>query len=99
MKWQSQNVYLRQSVIAMTPYFTQRIESPYGYINFYFNRIYTVDGVRYHISCKDVKGRSYAFEVMELVGHWIISHTSKCPLWIKKLEPQFEKAISKSLAK
>jgi hypothetical protein len=83
----------------MTLNFTKRVETQYGFVNFYFNRIYTVDGIRYHISCKDKKGKTYEFQLFEMLGQWIFTNNSKCPLWIKALEKDFERAILQSLAK
>ena len=80
----------------MTPYFTKRIRTLYGYINFYFNRIYTAEGVRYHISCMDTRRKTYAFNMVEMLGHWIVSHNSKCPNWIKNIEKELEQAIRES---
>ena len=83
----------------MTLYFTKRIRTPHGHINFYFNRMYTVEGVRYHVSCIDDKRKTHAFQLQELLGQWVFAHPGKCVLWIKKLEKEFEKAILESLAK
>jgi hypothetical protein len=35
----------------------------------------------------------------EIVERWIFTYPNKCPLWIKKLEKEFEEAILASLSK
>jgi hypothetical protein len=82
----------------MTPYFTKRILIKGEYVNFYFNRIYTADGIRYHVSCLDKKGKSHGFKMKELLGRWVLASPSKCVLWIKSLEVELERAILESLA-
>jgi hypothetical protein len=83
----------------MTPHFTKRIHTPNGYVNFFFNRIYTAEGIRYHVSCLDTKNKSHNFKMKELLGHWVLAHPSKCVLWIENIEIELEKAILESLAK
>ena len=80
----------------MAPHFTRLIESQYGYIKFYFNRIHTVEGIRYHISCMNIRGQVYSFQMTEMLGQWIIVSNCKCPLWIKDLEDDLAKAIKEN---
>jgi hypothetical protein len=82
----------------MSPYFTKRIETRYGAINFYFNRIYTVEGVRYHVSGVEKDKKVLIFTMKELLGIWHIANAISCPNWITALEPEFEKAILANLA-
>ena len=79
-----------------TPYFTRLIDTLNGYIKFYFNRIHSVEGIRYHISCMDRRRKVYTFHMVEMLGQWIITPNSKSPIWIKSLEQEFEKAIRDS---
>jgi hypothetical protein len=82
----------------MTPNFTKWIQTTNaGLVNFYFNRIYTAEGVRYHISCLDKKNRSHNLTMKELLGKWVIAHPSKCVLWIRSIEKEFEQAVLESL--
>lgn len=81
----------------MTPYFTKRIQTHNGFINFYFNRVYTAEGIRYHISCLDPRRKAHAFNMVEMLGQWIVSYNSKCPVWIKGLEDELEQAIRESM--
>jgi hypothetical protein len=81
----------------MTPYFTKRIQTFSGFINFYFNRIYTVEGIRYHVSCMDTRRKTHAFNMVEMLDQWIIAHNCKCPAWIKNLEQDLEQAILESI--
>jgi len=82
----------------MTPYFTKRIQTQNGFVNFYFNRIYTVEGIRYHVSCFDKSSKVYMFNMAEIAGQWLLSHQSKVPQWIKKLGAELETAILESFA-
>jgi hypothetical protein len=82
----------------MTPSFTKLIHIKDGYVNFYFNRIYTVDSIRYHVSCLDKRAKSYGFKMKELLGRWVLANPSKCVLWIKNHEAKLEKAILESLS-
>jgi len=82
----------------MTPYFTKRIQTFNGLINFYFNRIYTAEGIRYHVSCMDIRRKTHAFSMVEMLGQWIVAHNCKCPTWIKNLEKDLEQAILESIS-
>ena len=81
------------------PHFVKRLKTIYGYYNFYFNRIFTATGVRYHVSVRDTKSnRSYMFNMEEKQDSWTISDISGCPEWITSLEKEYEKAIHDHLA-
>jgi hypothetical protein len=79
------------------PYFTKRIKTDRGDLNFYFNRIYTAEGLRFHISVIDKDKKSHAFNVQEDNGKWFLVNAPNCPYWIADLEKQFEKAIIEHL--
>jgi hypothetical protein len=60
---------------------------------FFFNRIYTVDGVRYHVSVIDTERKSWFFGMQERGGKWQIINAPKVPDWIIDVEKQLELAI------
>jgi hypothetical protein len=78
-------------------HFTRLVKTPYEYIKFYFNRIHTAEGVQYHISCKAANQKIYSIQMAEILWRWHITPATKCPRWIKELEPAFEKTILESL--
>jgi LEA14-like dessication related protein len=78
----------------MIPYFTKRLEIENSYINLYFNRIYTAEGAKYHVSCIDPKSRKViSFYMTENWGKWAVVNSQNCPDWIQKLEPTFSEYI------
>jgi hypothetical protein len=80
----------------MAPYFTKRIETYYGIINFYFNRIYTLEGSRYNISCIYKSITAYIFNMEEIRGKWILVILNTYPKWNTKLVTQLRNAIPES---
>ena len=82
----------------MPPYFTKRIDTIQGYINFHFHRIYTIAGVRYHVSCVDKSYNVYMFSMVELLGQWQFTLNSQFPKWIESLESAFQSAIAENVS-
>ena len=77
--------------------FTTRIFIEEGFhAKFVFNGIYTVNGVRYHVSVTDINGQTYAFNMEEKNGKWTIIDGPKVPDWIVTLENKLEEAILKN---
>jgi hypothetical protein len=64
---------------------------------FLFNRIYTVDGVRYHVSVMDADRHVFAFNMEEKYGRWKIINAPKIPDWIMNIEKELEDAIFENL--
>jgi len=60
---------------------------------FHFNRIFTVDGVRYHMSTRDFPALSVYFTMIEKNGGWYFSDITKLPTWIIELKRKLEQAI------
>jgi len=83
--------------LTCMPHFTKRIETTEGSSVFYFNRIYTVNGTRYHVSVRNNSGIHY-FMMEDRNGSWVISNTSTLPNWIMEREKELEKAIIEHLA-
>jgi hypothetical protein len=78
--------------------FTQRIAIEHGFNpEFFFNRIYTVQGFRYFISVLDQKRNTHNFSMEDKGEHWEIIDPSKVPGWIKKVEPQLNEAVQTNL--
>jgi hypothetical protein len=70
-----------------TSYFTKRFISQHGLLNFYFNRINTAEGVRFHVSCADGGEKTcYMFLMQEVLGQWHISDRRNAPEWLLSME-------------
>ena len=80
------------------PHFTKLLHTKEGNVIFYFNRIYTVEGTRYHVSVMDTTRHSFAFNMQENRGTWKMVNTGSCPEWIIKLEPEISNAIIEHIA-
>jgi hypothetical protein len=77
------------------PSFTKRIPTSAGTLQFYFNRIYTVNGVRFHVSAVDRKNKSHPFLMQEENDAWHIVEDPNIPQWIKDIEGNLNVAIKK----
>jgi hypothetical protein len=64
---------------------------------FHFNRIYTVNGVAYHISVRSAANLSHNFMMQEKNGGWCLGDLSGLPQWLIEMEKKFEAAIIESL--
>ena len=74
--------------------FTQRLYIRDGFHPiFFFNRIYTANGTKYHVSVMDKYNESYFFIMENKDGSWKIINAPKLPDWIMNLEEQLEHAI------
>ena len=58
------------------PHFAKRIFSGGSSPEFHFNRIFTVSGVRYHVSVKSISNKSHHFMMQEKNGSWMFSDES-----------------------
>jgi hypothetical protein len=93
---------LRKFAIAQTnrntmSHFVKRMETQQGFLNFYFNRIYTADGPRYHVSVIDRHRKSHIFHMVELRDEYYLLNKKSCPHWIATMESKFEEAILQHL--
>ena len=79
------------------PYFTSKLKTPLGILNFYFNRIFTAEGIRYHVSVIDHERKAHSFNMEETGEVWKLVNGSNCPDWITILEKEIEQAILKHL--
>jgi hypothetical protein len=76
--------------------FTKNIQTQKGLITFYFNRIYTVNGVKYHVSVRDNK-TSYYFMMEGSDEQWNFLDDTPLPHWIIELEKELKNAINAHL--
>lgn len=78
--------------------FTKQIVVPLGFkAKFFFNRIYTVKSVYYHVSVIDKERRSYFFSMEEKNGEWKIIDAPQVPDWIMSAEKVLESTIFENL--
>jgi hypothetical protein len=75
------------------PHFTKRIATDFDNPEFIFNRIFTVSGVRYHVSVKDKDRKAFFFTMQEKGGEWYIIEVTNPPNWITDLEAELSQAI------
>ena len=64
---------------------------------FHFNRIYTVDGIRYHVSVRTQGNISYYFMMEEDTGGWNFSDMALLPEWLIDMEQQFENVVKEHI--
>ena|SRR5215212_7474218 len=80
------------ATLTYMPHFTKRVSTDDGVVNFYFNRVYTVNGIKYHISVTK-KQRSHYFMMEDGEAGWHFSDITSLPEWIIELEKKLETAI------
>jgi hypothetical protein len=76
------------------PHFTKRLEIANDYVNFYFNLIYTAEGLRYHVSFVGKDRHLYAFNMKDSGEEWVLVDPANCPNMIIELEPTLSKLIA-----
>ena len=79
------------------PHFSKRITSKEGDLNFYFNRIYTATGMRYHISVVDKNKKTHMCLMEKINEHWQIVDRNNCDELFLGTEPELRKAIVRHL--
>jgi hypothetical protein len=78
------------------PHFKKQMETSQGLKNFYFNRIYTIDGTKYHISVRgSAHNATHYFMMSERNGGWFISQDTAD--WVMDVERELEAAINDHL--
>ena len=77
--------------------FTKRVTIEPGFDpEFHFTKIYTINGVRFHVSVRDAE-LPYAFN-MELKNlEWKIINAPEVPSWIINAEKQLEEIILENM--
>jgi len=76
--------------------FTKNIETQKGGLTFYFNRIYTVNGVKYHVSVRNGRFTHY-FMMEDGNEQWHFTDITALPDWIIILERKLENVIHQHL--
>jgi hypothetical protein len=80
----------------MIPHFTKRMEVGNGYVNIYFNRVYTVEGMHFHVSLIERETRKLIMFMMhENEGAWSIINPQIVPDWTRELELQLSEIIQR----
>jgi len=76
------------------PHFKELIETEYGVGTIYFNRIYTVDGINYHVSVRNGFASHY-FMMHDVADKRNFFNIEKKPDWIISVKEELENAIVK----
>jgi hypothetical protein len=78
------------------PQFSKRFSTKWGISNFYFNGIFTVEGLRYHISTIDKDRKAIMFYMEPNENKWQVVDRENYPDWILILEEELSEAIKKN---
>lgn len=74
--------------------FTKTISLEPGFQpEFFFNRIFTAGGIRFHVSVIDKTGALCHFDMIENGRKWRIVNAPQPPEWIMKLENTLDRII------
>ena len=60
---------------------------------FFFTKIHTVQGVRFHVSVIDMEGHAWAFNMLLKNLEWKIINAPQVPSWIMDIENQLQEII------
>lgn len=75
--------------------FTKKITIEPGFSpEFFFNRIYTANGIYFHVSVMDKFNRFLHFTLSEVRGRWKIANAPQPPEWITNIEIELGNAIN-----
>ena len=77
----------------MTQHFHSSIATEKGVFNFYFNKVETTDGNRYHVSVIDRLGKAIIFLIHEINKEWLIIPAPEPPDWIMSLQEKLGEVI------
>jgi hypothetical protein len=73
--------------------FTTRLKTKEGTFQFYFNRLMTPEGVRYHVSVTDKQNKTHIFLMQKKHSLWQMVDAYSIPYWILLLEGDLHQAI------
>ncbi|MGZ5190260.1 MAG: hypothetical protein ACXWCZ_04525 [Flavisolibacter sp.] len=73
-------------------HFMKRMETSLGHLSFYFNRIFTAEGLRYHVSVR-VRGEALAFNMHLVDTKWELVNSTNCPEWLNEMQPKLSETI------
>jgi len=60
---------------------------------FYFTKIYTIQGVRFHVSVTDMEDQAWGFNMVLKNLEWKIINAPLVPCWIMDMEKQLQEII------
>jgi hypothetical protein len=75
------------------PHFKSSIPITNGYLNFYFNRIETAFGNRYHLSTRLRNGKAIIFHMEEDSSRWRVVRSGDTPDWLIDAEDRLSQKI------
>ena len=75
------------------PHFKKHIPTDFGNPEFFFNRIFTPIGTKYHVGVLDSERRHIFFNMEAKEGKWHIADAPKIPDWLLKIESELSNAI------
>jgi hypothetical protein len=78
-------------------HFTKRIQTSKGHLSFFFNRLFTADGLRYHVSVVDNNRKAIMFNMEQSEGRWYFVNPANCPDWLVNIEPLLSDCIIEHL--
>ena len=78
-------------------HFTRQIKTEWGYFTFYFNKVYSVDGVRYHVSFNDKDRKVVVFQMYLIDSLWSITNPVNCPEWLINLQQFLSEIINSKI--
>ena len=74
--------------------FSKRVTIEPGFEpEFHFTKIYTIQGVRFHVSVIDKEGQAWAFNMVLKDLGWIIINAPQVPSWIMDIEKELHEII------
>ena len=78
--------------------FTKRVTIEPGFDpEFHFTKIYTINGVRFHVSVIDMEDQAWAFNMVLKNLEWKIINAPEVPSWIINAEKQLEEIILENM--
>ena len=79
--------------------FTRRVTIEPGFEPaFFFTKIYTIQGVRFHVSVIDMEDHAYAFNMVLKDLEWKIINAPQVPSWIMDMERELHEIILDNMA-
>ena len=73
--------------------FSKTIQTEKGIMNFYFNRVYTPDGARYHVSAMAKNNRAVICYMEQRGDEWhLVMRDANAP-WLTEIENELSRAI------
>ena len=64
---------------------------------FFFSKIYTMNGVRFHVSVIDLLNRTHHFNMILKNSEWKIINAPEIPSWIMNVEKQLQEVVLENM--